>query len=519
MTFGDTLTVPEPTATPDPRVVPADPLTVPPPEATPMPRVLPEPAAAPAKTGLPLTVSYKDGLTFSDADKNLELKLNASGQFDARSYYLDDSVAPASFDMRRGRLSLSAKLYGFATLQVMGAFEDQPHLRSATCDLKFHEALRLTVGQMKVPFSTQWLTSDTNVDFLEYAGAEPIYTSIDRGVQVWGDLFGKRITYTLGAFNGTGLDIDTNKGDIDNYKDVAGRLFLQPFKGLEINALEGLYLVGQGTYGRQSVPTRRYETRGLASADFASQVWRWRTEQTLGTDGRNTDQIAARVDARSRWGAELHYLNGPFNLAVEWLHVRYEDIGIYHQYYSGAKRLKNDLVLMQDGDIDSITGTLSLFLTGEGKTLDNNGYKQPAPKAPFIGGDGMGAIELLGRFTMTRTADDLFNTTKVTGYVAEDFGTKPPTIVGEGNSVTAAVLDGAPKLYEASLGLNWTLSTNVRAMFTGTYLLAANYKTDDNGVAANGLLSGGSSDLAYPLKKNRQIERELLVGARLIFKI
>jgi phosphate-selective porin len=473
-----------------------------------------------------LVYAEDEGFVLRSRGQKIELKLGASAQLDGR-FYEGSSVAPHSFDMRRGRLDLSAKLFDRLQVRIQGAFEDNPYLRNAFADVRLWDFLHLRGGQMKVPFSATWLAFDNQVDFLERGTAEPVYPFFDRGGMIWGTLLGQRVTYNLGVFAGTGVDLDANKGDIDNSKDIAWRLFLQPFRDTPLKWLEGLYLAGHGTWGWMSVPTRRFETRGLTAANFESLVWRWRTEQQLGTSGRNTDQIGAEIDSKTRWGAELHYLRGPFTFSGEWAMVRYKGIRIYHDFYQGSKRLKHDPVRNTDGSIVDVSGSIhhmsvfaSCFLTGEKKLLDNFGWKQPIPKRPLgPGARGIGAFELLARFSATLTGSELFRTAdKVSGYKGADFTSAGVTLdgptPGAGATVTPAVLEGASKLYELTGGVNWTMSYHLRVQLDYVYIWAPGYAEGKNGI-----ISAGNSELSDPTIKNKVVKSEHMLGFRLIMRI
>ena len=52
----------------------------------------------------------------------------------------------------------------------------------------------------------------------------------DLGIQLQGDVFEKTLSYTLGYYNGTSDGRDGGITDFDNRKEVAGRLFAEPFK-------------------------------------------------------------------------------------------------------------------------------------------------------------------------------------------------------------------------------------------------------------------------------------------------
>jgi phosphate-selective porin OprO/OprP len=367
---------------------------------------------------------------------------------------------------------------------------------------------------MKVPFSTEWLTLDNQVNFIERATSRPLYPFFDRGVMLWGDVAGGRLTYGLGAYTGVGVDIDASKGDIDDHKDVVGRVFLQPFRSSTDSPLNGLYLAGGATYGRASVPTTRFETGGLASANFESRVWRWRTEQTLGTNGRATDVVSAEVGSRTRWGLEAHYLEGSLLASFEYLSTRYDDITLFHDYWVGSSRLRHEPVLGGDGEIEVISGWVSWFVTGERKQVDFHGWRQPDAADPRTADrKGHGGWEILARFSRTATERSLFESTRVTGFAPADTPTGSAA-VGEGMSVTASIVQGAPRLYEATVGTNWTVNRNLRTQLNLTWLWAPDYED-----GRFGIVSGAGSDLYDATRKNRLVRRELSLSLRLIFRL
>ncbi|HEY3353971.1 MAG TPA: porin [Polyangia bacterium] len=480
------------------------------------------------RPGQSLRAIYSDGFVLSSVDGKNELRIAASAQLDGR-YYPGTPGSPDSFDIRRARLDLGAKLLGFMDIRVQAALEDTPYLRNAFMDLYIQRWLRLRVGQFKVPFSTQWLTLDNQLDFLERSTAEPLYPFIDRGAMLWGGILRDRIVYNLGVFDGAGVDADAPKGDIDHHKEVAYRLFLQPFRKLGPRPLQGLYFAGQGTYEVTAVPTRRFETRGLVAPDFESVMWRWRTEQTLGTNGRDTDLLTATIARKQRWGAEAHYLLGPLTLSAEWVMIRYTDIQMYHELWQGqSKRVTHDAVgAAQDAEVHSISGYVSVFVTGERKYLDNFGWRQPTPLRPIGGGAdrGWGALELLARVSRTWVPQKYHGAfadvtpVSVKGYTTADAtGIKGP-VPAEGASITAAVFDGAKLMYELTLGANWTLNYHCRVQADYTYLVAPNFRTDAAGNGVGGIVTGANAENLDALQKNQQKRSVHELGVRFIFRI
>jgi phosphate-selective porin len=456
---------------------------------------------------------FKNAFIWATPDGKNELRLGAAAHLDARAFF-GDSVAPNSFDMRRARLDVRARVHGWMTMRIQAALEGNPYIRNAWLDLRHSDGLHLRLGQMKVPFSTEWLTRDNQVNFLERGSSAPVYPFFDRGLLLWGRLAGGSLTYNVGVYTGAGIDVDAGRGDIDDHKDIAVRLFAQPFRASSSSALEGLFVAVEGTYGASSVPTRRYELRGLAAANYESQVWRWRTEQVIGTNGRAADTITGEIDSRRRWGAELLYVRGPFSASFEWLELEYDNISIYHDYWVGSERVEHQPVLNHDGGVRSVSAWLSVFLTGEGKNVSNFGWTQPDPSHPFALADGSwGAWELLARFSTTVTDGELFETARVQGFTAAELP-QGSVAVGEGGSVTASVLKGASTVHEATLGLNWTLNHNFRIQLNLSTIWAPDWIE-----GTNGIVSGGSSNLADRTVKSTLVETEHSVGLRFIFRI
>jgi len=467
----------------------------------------PEEVQAKAESDSGAVVKFDKGFRLQTKDGRHEMRIAGSAHLDVRTYY-GASTAPHSFDIRRARIDVMGRMFkDLLDLRIQAALEDNPYIRNAYIDIKCAPFLHLMVGQMKVPFSTEWLTFDNNVNFMERNTGTPFYAFFDRGGMLWGELLKGTVTYNFGVYTGAGVDLDATKGDIDKSKDIVWRLFLQPFKTVKVKAINGLYLVGQGTWGYQSTPTKRFEVSGLSAPDYESLVWRWRTEQVLADNGRERDVISAEVGQRTRFGAELIYLYGPFTLYGEWAMVQYKDIDIYHNYFVGSNRKKHDLVLSRDGTMHAFTIWASYFITGEEKVLNNFGFKQPVPKRQ-VGEGGFGAFELLARFSGTFTDKALFDKVKVSGF--KDVDGKDG--IGSTSSVNASVLEGAYRLYEVTGGVSWTMNQFVRLQLNYTYLW-------DPTDSQNGIVSAGGSDLSDITKKNKLIKSEHFLGLRFIFKI
>jgi phosphate-selective porin len=466
-----------------------------------------------------LRARYLDDFLLETDDGAFQLKIRGNIHLDLRAYQAAERGAPSSFDIRRGRIDLQGRLHRWFTFRLQPEFAGGPYLRNAWVDASPRPWLHVRAGQMKVPFSTSWVTLDNNVNFVERGTSTPVYPFFDRGVLLWGELLGGTAIYNVGLFTGAGIDSDVGAGDIDDSKDVAGRLFLQPLRAVRVAALRGLFLVGQATWGGMSVPTSRFETGGLRAADYESAIWRWRTEQLVGTTGRFTDQVTATVDSRLRWGAELHYLVGPFALSAEYLEVRYDGIVLYHDLVEGSSRRVRERLFEAHGTVRSLSAWASIYLTGEAKRLTNAGWKTAKPRTA-LGEGGAGAVEVLARYSATWTDRRLFQARAVSGFEPTDArvpsGAPTP---GAGASANVAVLDGAHELHEWTLGVSWTLNPMVKLQLNDVFLWAPDGDRDGDGENDNLLLSGAKSGQSDPELKKARTSWENAVMFRLIFKL
>jgi phosphate-selective porin OprO/OprP len=401
------------------------------------------------KKGEPVVAFWKDDFFLSTPDENFWMKIRGNLHMDTK-FYGGNSANPTHFDIRRARFDFQGMWYKYIYFRCQAEFADKPYARNFWVDYKFRDWLHLRAGQMKPPFSTSWWTTDNNVNFLERGAGTPMYTYFDRGFWIWGDVLDKTLTWNLSAFTGAGMEYDYVKGDIDDHKDYVARLFYSPFKNQEDSPLQGLHLCVEGTTGRQRVSATRFEGGGYGGAVRDDKFWTW----TAG---------AAEIGSRDRWGAEAHYIGGPFSLSSEYLVTQWNAI----EKTAGQK---------EDGRLTSWSTWVSCFLTGEQKTVSNFGWKQPKPKKNFdpVNLKGPGAWEVLARYTSTKTSESLFDT---------------------------GILAGASRVDEYTAGLSWTWNPMVRWQLNYVHL-------DGNGIRTGSVDSGGY----------KYVDNEDMVGLRMIFK-
>lgn len=474
-----------------------------------------------AEADLNLKTYYKNDFILESEDGAFQLKIRGNLHLDGRLYQSEHRGAPHSVDIRRARIDLQGRIHKWFTFRLQTEVAGQPYLRNAWLDIEIRNWFHVRGGQMKVPFSSSFSTLDNNVNFIERATSTPVYPFFDRGILLWGELWNSTMVYNLGLFTGAGMDIDTPNGDQDDAKSLAAKLFFQPFRKLENTFAQGFFLVGQGTWELMTTPTRRFEKGGLRSPNYETSIWRWRTEQIIGSDGRMTDQVGAKIGSKWRWGLELHYVFKRFSLSVEHLQLYYENIRVYHDLYSGSSRAYHDELFSSQGTIRSTSAWMSIFITGESKSLSNSGWKTPGPQKNVAEG-GVGALELLARYSYTDTDSRLFQKFRVDGLSAETEGIPVDYIEalpGSHNSISVSVLDGAHRVHEMTLGICWTLNPMVRIQLNDVFLWAPESDRTGDGQNDNLLLSGATSDQSNLAKRNLGTSWENAVMARLIFKL
>lgn len=187
------------------------------------------------------------------ADGDLRLKLHGYVQADGR-FYLDNprDTAVNNFVIRRARPILDAALYDQFDARIMPDFGGgQSVLQDAYLDIHPAAALRLRVGKFKPPSSLLRLQDDVNAVFAERPVVNDLVQDRDVGAQLWGDLGSGVLSYSVGVFDGApdgqGIDGDSNDG-----KDLAWRVFAQPFKPLAFPAIRGFGFGYGATDGKES---------------------------------------------------------------------------------------------------------------------------------------------------------------------------------------------------------------------------------------------------------------------------
>ncbi len=362
-----------------------------------------------------------DGFFMHSADKNFSLRILGYGQFDGR-FYFNDEPAHDTFVMRRMRLGFEGTVFEKYEYKVLTDFgsgitstaQNNSFLQDAVININYRPEFQVQFGKFKEPVSLEVLQSDSRLLFVERGLPTLLAPNRDVGIQLHGDLFESQLSYALGVFNGVS---DGGSGDVETVnsgKQLAGRIFTQPFKKSEIEALQGLAFGVGGSYGDRAENLPNYVTPGRQR--FFSY-----------SSGAGTNAATANITASGpqwRVAPQGYYYFGP--------------VGFYGEYVLSSQEVQRaaggaprSLTVAND----AWNVAVSYVLTGEKNTFNRINPRHPLT----LGGGGWGAWEIAARF----------------GELSIDQSAYP----------FIASPASAQKITAWEIGLNWYLNKNVKFNF------------------------------------------------------
>jgi phosphate-selective porin OprO/OprP len=371
-----------------------------------------EAAAEKAKTA-GQAVAGKDGFFLRSADGNFVFRARGYVQLDGR-FWVNDEQKPQveTFLLRRVRPIFEGTVYKIFDFRIMPDFGGGTTvLQDAYLEARFTPAFRVRAGKFKPPVGLERLQSATDLLFVERALPTNLVPNRDLGVQLGGDLAGGVVSYALGVFNGV-PDGSSADADTNNDKDLAGRIFFQPF----VTGAGPLKNLGFGVGASQGNQTGTPAAPGLAPYKTPGQqnFFSYRSDTTAaGTtiaDG-----------TRFRLAPQGYFYSGPFGLLAE--------------YVISRQDVRRDLV--SDRLEHKSWQVAGSWVIAGGEPS----YRGVNPKAVFDpAAHTWGAFELAARYSELKLDDATF-----------------PTF--------ASITSSARSAKAWAVGLNWYLNRNLRLLF------------------------------------------------------
>jgi phosphate-selective porin len=226
-------------------------------------------------------VGYKKGAYIKTTDDRYSLKLNVRTQGLFKYEAPEGEKDTATFSVKRARLLAGGNVfYPWMQYNTEITLEGgSVALRDAYIEAAYFDWAKPRIGQYKVPFDREFLTSAFNLELIDRSIVSSAFSlQRDIGVQLSGQFLQNQLEYGVGMFNGSGA----NQNNQDNNFMYVGRVVWTPF---------GSYPYSQGALDTPATPKLAV---GLAGAYLPGLEPGER--KTLAGPSGNTDILPVQSD-------------------------------------------------------------------------------------------------------------------------------------------------------------------------------------------------------------------------------
>ena len=193
----------------------------------------------------------KDGFALVSADKESVLKFKSFAHTDGR-YFFDDGAnkLPNTLLLRRVRSIWDGTVGKYYNFRIMPEFTGTFQILDAYAEVAYWPEARLRVGKSKTPLGLERIKSSQDMDIIEFAHPTSLTPNYDLGISLLGDFKEESYGYHVGLFNGA-VDGASRDVDLNDDKDLIGRVFALPFKTGTIEQLRGLGIGFAASWGHK----------------------------------------------------------------------------------------------------------------------------------------------------------------------------------------------------------------------------------------------------------------------------
>ncbi len=330
----------------------------------------------------PIVGAGPDGFFLRSPDnKSYQLRFRGYLQADTRWFAEGDSAGNDTFALRRVRPIFEGTVLDAIDFRIMPDFAGgSPTLFDALITVRYLPEAQLQIGKYKPPIGLERLQSATSLMFVERGLPTFLVPTRDLGIQVGSELREGLLSYAIGVFNGArdSGNADVNDIDTNDPKDVAARVFTQPFLESNWEALRGLGVGFAVSYGDQNQAAPSFRL-AYDSGNFFNY---------LGATG-GLPAVTANGE-HLRLAPQGTYYWGPF--------------GLLWEYTWSRQRVQRGAANRATFGNQAWQVAMSYVLTGE-----NASFKGVVPRANFaLEGGGWGAFELAARYGQLLIDPDAF---------------------------------------------------------------------------------------------------------------
>ncbi len=175
-----------------------------------------------------IEVGYKKGAYIKTADDRYSLKLNVRTQGAFTYQALENEDNTANFRVRRARVLAGGNVfYPWMKYSTQITLEGgNTALRDAYIEADYYDWATPRIGQYKIPFDREFLTSAFNLQLIDRSIVSNAFSlQRDIGTQLSGEFIQDRSRYSAGIFNGSGA----NQNNVNDTFMYVGRMVYTPF--------------------------------------------------------------------------------------------------------------------------------------------------------------------------------------------------------------------------------------------------------------------------------------------------
>jgi phosphate-selective porin OprO and OprP len=379
-------------------------------------------ASTSAKESTAVVSAGPKGFSLKSADGKNQLKLRGTLHLDGR--WISGTDPGGTFDtftatrVRPIFEGTFANIFDFKFMPDFG--QGRTVIQDAYVNARFTQATQLQAGKFKAPIGLERLQSANDMRWVQRGFPTSLVTNRDIGLMLQGDLGGGRFSYQAAYLNGSndGSSSETFADvDINDDKEYALRLFVQPFAESENFAIRGL---GFGVAGSWNDQVGNILQPLLPSFRTPGQSTFFRYRSFGTTAGTIAD------GERTRLAPQFYYYVGALGV-----------LGEYTEDSQDVSRVVATGVREATVDTNAWQLAVSYFLTGEEAS-----FKGFQPKTRFSPSEGTwGAFEVKARVQQLNIDDNAFS---------------------GGADSFADPLVSASQADSYGIGLNWYLNENVK---------------------------------------------------------